>query len=199
MMAKNNVSISVENSNILLKGYENPLTVVVEGVPANSYFLTTDNGQITKNLETNSFSILVKNGSECSIFINREINKKNVIIGAKKFRVKEPEMVAHISSQKDDSISKRIMEVSNFIIIQVKNVDCFPKIPILSKSLLVLRDSIPIYYEKSNGNEFSSKFKSYLNELKQNDRLFIYDILIPGIYSESKQKYVSPLLLTVKD
>ncbi len=187
-------SISPDKMNVLYLGFDNPLSIAVEGISSRSLIVKTDNGTITgKNGQYIFYGGKV---GRAQIILCKKINGKTKEIGRGDFRVKNlPLPIFKIASGKDRMPKVEIAnqeyvraELEGFDIDTRYNVDSFTV-------CIISSDTCKFSVKKNYGNKISEEIRSDFQMLKENDTVIFKDIYITQ--PDKSEAKLAPRIVTI--
>ncbi len=166
-------SISADKMNILYAGIPNPLTAVFENLSCDSFFLTTNNGEITgKDCRYEFWTIQV---GEATIFIQKKVNVDTITIGKEKFRIKRiPKPIVQIDGISGGEIGKLDLSIQWGILAWHSEV-C-DKVVVTHFSIMIIHEGNPVLTSDSDSGEFTKSLKQQFYELISGDKVLFYNI-----------------------
>lgn len=189
-----NISISNEKMKLLYAEIDNPLNAVVENLPCNSFFLTTDNGTINGN--ECLFNINPSDIGVATIVVKQKRENDTIIIGKSKFRVKEiPRPIAKIANMHGGNIGKNEL-AAQLLIFPELEIELQIHIEITSYSSTVIHNGQVIYSENNKSGNLSASLKSAINSLAPKDQILFYNIYAK--WPSARTEVLEPMIFTVK-
>ena len=187
-------NISCKRNNIIYVGWQNPISVLVNGYSCDSILLKTKNGRFDKiGCHYNYFPDSVSD-TKIEVYVIK--NKKQRKVGESYLRVRNlPLPRAHIGGFSGGEISKgnflAQMGIGNYY------SEIHIEISYLIKSFIVLtiRDRKVLFQQSNDGNMFSATLKSAMQQLLTNDRVSIINIVAQG--PDGKEVYLNPIEFTI--
>ena len=177
-LSVNGQMFSIEtNENILYRQIPNPIKVVVENKTCNSYFITTDNGEISGD---SCFYIIypAKVGSAI-VTLKTIIESDTIVIGKESFRVRDiPKPIAYISGCKADTINKNKLVHCGVLakIEEPSDIDAY--FIINSYTVIIKKSQDSVFIRNVKGSLFPEEIKQEILKLNHNDKVYIVDIFV---------------------
>jgi hypothetical protein len=178
--------VSNDKENNLYLGVENPLIAIVEKMKCGSFILTTDNGKI-REYENCRYIYNAERIGNATITIIKVKGNDTVNIGKSVFNVKEiPKPIAKIGGKNSGIIDKNLLLRSGGILTHYENFDFDLSVPIISYSLLIVKNNDSTYFKVVKGNKFTDELIQEFSRFKTNERVYFLDI----IAKLNKGKYI---------
>jgi hypothetical protein len=188
------ISVSNERENIVTVGIDNPISVAVEGLPAASLIIKTDNGDIQG--ENGRYVFRPVRVGPTAIMIFKKTNGKLKKIGEKYFRAKllnDP--VFRIGSGKSEMTKKELVVQDN---VRATNSDLDIIYTIDSFRVCIFsRDTCKYSISQNFGNRLSEELKSRFQLIKNGDVIVFKDIYITQ--PDKSSTMIEPLIITIKE
>lgn len=183
--------------NILYARVQNPIEIVVDGVPCNQLLLKTDNGNVTQGgvSKTSCIYTIVPDSSETATLIVFKKKKTGLIqVGEMVFRVKSlPPPTAEIGVSGKNSYSKKMLIAMGGVrAFQTGGYIC-ADFSVESYTATIVRNNSLIDSIHNSGAVYNAALIACLQKLKAKDQLIISDIMIR--YFDNKSLLLQEKLL----
>lgn len=175
------IAISSIRTNLLYQDYENPIQVAVENESCNLLIVETNNGKITG--DSCGFSIRPIKTGEAVIYIKKKINSDTILLGKQTFRViRAPLPVPLIKGKSSGVVSKEFFNWEYGISAKYEFIYIDLNIKVKKYSVIIFRDSVPVYKEVVQGYLFTKAMQVEFQKLETRDEVIFYNIecLLPN-------------------
>lgn len=192
-----------ETQNILYKGIENPLSVIVDGINCKNVLLKTNNGVIAKSNDDVTpckYVITPDSAGAATISIYKNSNTGFMKIGETNFRVRKfPECRVMLGTlNQEDLISKKLLiALGGLRAMTVNGSICADFSVEEYDATLIIGDSI-ITRIKNKGARYTSELVGYFDNLHNNDQVLFSKVAI-RFADNSRIVSDSPLLYTITE
>lgn len=176
--------VAIENlkQNIAYPNLDHPMNIIVEEIPCDEVFVSTNNGDIKSegNCE------YVFNPSEvgvASIFIHKIEKGDTVLIEERKYRIKRwPRTNARIGRINSGKMELAEFKIQRGVIAPVENFDIDANYKVISYRLHIIRGNDLVGEAFNKGGKFEDKTKNLILLAERGDRIIVDEIkiLTPG-------------------
>lgn len=177
-------TIAVENTRqqIAYPWIDNPLTIVVEGIPCDQIAVTTNNGKMVRQNGCLYIFTPMQVGI-ASLLIYKVSGKDSVLLGERKYRIKSlPIPEAEIGGKKSGTMGNGEFKAQSGIIVPINFNDIDGRYSIESFRMQIIRKGEVIASLVNNTGVFQEKTRTAIDEVRPGDKVFFDQIQIrmPG-------------------
>lgn len=191
------VSTEFSRINVAYISMKNPITIVVEGVPCQEIYATTNNGQL-KKYSNCSFGYVPSKVGQGSIFIYRKTGSDSVSIKEQLVRIKRiPDQKAYIGRINKGSMPIGELRAQNGVSVPIESFDIDANLNVRSYRLSLFRRGEMMATCINEGNRFGSAAHTILDIAAVGDKVLIEEIFIqyPG---ERVARMSEDIIVTIK-
>ncbi|MFK7771774.1 MAG: GldM family protein [Saprospiraceae bacterium] len=177
-----NVAIENLKQNIAYPYLDNPMNIIVEGIPCEEIFVSTDNGEV-KSKRNCQYIFHPHEVGVASIFIHMIEKGDTIQIKERKYRVKRwPKPVASLSGNKSGKLGIGEFKAQLGISARIENFDIDARCKVISFELQIIRGKNLIREVINNGGRFEEKTKKIIFKVEKGDRIILDKIMVlmPG-------------------
>ncbi len=195
------------SQNQLWANLENPISVMIENIPAHSIFLTTDNGIIRKyesdsiNRVIASFGIIPRKPGSTTIVVNYINNRDTVMIGKYRFVARGlPDLILCTYYAKNDTVNSHVLAAQIALLTEfdpIARLNLDYKCIIKKFSVVIVRGDQCVYANNYEGARLAVELKTKFGELIDNDKVIFYNIVAIG--PDNVARKVRTRELTIKN
>lgn len=181
-------------------GIPTSITAILENTKCEEYFLTSDNGQISEDLNGNqcSYIFVPQKSGKTTIFINKLQRNDTIKLGEKIFQVKKiPKPIAKIDGKHDGKIQKDVLVAQKGIIATLEEIDFDIYIKISKYSVLIIRDKELIYSDHFFNNILTSDFKTAVLNCNPEDLIIFFNI--EASFPNMENKILDSIIFTIEN
>jgi GldM C-terminal domain len=191
------VVVENERENILQKGVENPLCVLIEKTSKEAIFLSTDNGKIT-NAGGNRFIIVPTKQGLAKINVYKLVKNDTIAIDTREFRVKGfPPPVARIGAVKSGIMKKEFLVSQGGLYAILENSDFQAPFQVMEYTIMLIRDNKTFEINKNTGARYNDQSIELLKQTVKNDRVIIFGIVSKG--PDGELQHPQPLEFIIEE
>ena len=178
-VSEGSYSVNPLKMNVFYTGVDNPVDILVAGVPIENVSATITNGRIRRQPD-GTWIVNPVNIGNAFVEVFAEIEGKKQSQGFKEFRVKQvPDPVAKVNNQKGGAINKSLLLVQVGVAAEMENFDFELEYKVtqftVSAVIKGFNQEVPV-----KGNRFSQKQKDLINNLSRGDKVYIEDVKAVG-------------------
>ncbi len=178
-VSEGSYSVNPLKMNVFYTGVDNPVDILVAGVPIENVNATITNGMIRKQPD-GSWIVRPKNVGNAFVEVFAEIEGKKQSQGFKEFRVKSvPDPVAKVNNQKGGAINKQVLLAQFGVAAEMENFDFELEYKVTQFTVSAVIKGFN-QEEPVKGNRFSEKQKQLINNLSRGDKVYIEDVKAVG-------------------
>ncbi len=176
--------VAIENlkQNIAYPYLDNPMNIIVEGIPCSEIFVSTNNGEM-QSKENCEYVFFPRKVGIASIFIHKIEKGDTIEIEERKYRVKRwPRSKARIGRINSGKIGLAEFKIQRGIIVPVENFDIDANYKVISYRLQIVRGQDLIGEVFNTGGKFEEKARGLILKAESGDRIIVDEIMIltPG-------------------
>ncbi len=189
-------TISSTRQNLLYKGLDNPIEIVVEDTKCNNISVSTNNGKIEKYNDC-SYIYIADTLGKTNISVYKKYKKDSTLVGTNHFRVKEiPNPTPRLADKRNGEIEKNLLLAFKSISATLDGFDIDISIQIKSYSVFIVWSNDSITYKKINGSKFTDDLKNEFKKLSSGDRVYFEDIV--AVLPDNKDRYLNSMKFIIK-
>lgn len=177
-----NVAIENHKQNIVYPYLDNPMNIIVEGIPCDEIFVSTNNGEM-KSKGSCQYIFHPREVGVASIFIHRVEQGDTIQIKERKYRVKRwPKPEARLGRKNSGRLKLGELKTQMGIIVPIENFDIDAHCKVISFQLQIIRGKDLIAEVANFGGKFEEKNKNLLLKVEKGDRIIVDEIIVlmPG-------------------
>lgn len=181
------IAVENSNSNVAYAGVATYLTVIVENIPCEELFITSDNGIIRG--ASCEFNFTPGKPGTATLFIKRIIKSDTILLNKKIYRIRPfPKPTAQIGNQKSGKIKAAVLQANQGLIAMHSILDIDMSIPVTKYVMKIIRKGEVLCNISNEGARFNEDIQRELTKIKSGDKVYFEDIYaaLPGIDSEEK-------------
>ena len=170
-------TVSSDKNNVIYKGVENPLTIIVQNVSPADVIAKAEYGRLTG--KEGHYMYYSDTGSAVNIVVFKKTRAGEKIIGLYPFRVKQiPDPEAKVAGKPGGNIPVAALRSQSRITTNIEAFNFEQGLPIVSFTLSVIRNNDFIQKEIQNsGEEFNEQVKNALQQIRAGDSVIFKDIV----------------------
>ncbi|MFB6344060.1 hypothetical protein ACE1ET_20245 [Saccharicrinis sp. FJH62] len=190
------VLISVKEQNELVANVSNYIEILASCVPHDSLFLTTTNGEISKEL--NGYKVIPDKPGNTIFNVFRLYNNDTILLLQKDFSVVSLNKYCHatIGNRNSGAITKEYLKLLYGINAHVDGLGFDFSLPVQSYNLIALKNDTLFLNKIVHSNKFDDELKRDFDLLAVGDRLYFVDII--GLLGE-KQVRLNYISFVIED
>lgn len=183
--------------NILYRGIENPIKVVVENHSCDSVFITSNNLAV-KRLYNCNYIVVPGKARSASITVGVIKNNDTILLGRHEFRVwSTPDPVAKLSGRSKGEIPKNLLFQARGLTAEVQyDFEFDVDYKITSYTAVIERDQKVIYEKEFSGNVFPAELRSQFGKLNYRDIIRFENLVATG--PDNSPKEISPISFEIR-
>ena len=177
-----NVAIENHKQNIVYPYLDNPMTILVEEIPCNEIFVSTNNGEIKSNGNC-EYIFSPHEIGKASIFIHKIEKGDTVQIKERKYRVKRwPIPEARIGNKSSGKMGLGEFKVQQGVSVPISGFDMSGRHRLDSFRFRIIRDKDLLGEAMNMGGKFEQKTRGLILKVKRGDRIIVdkIKVFLPG-------------------
>ena len=177
-------TIAIENKrqHIAYPGWDNPLSIVVEGIPCDQIAVVTNNG--TMKYEGDCHYVFIPHRvGEASIVIFKINGKDSVQLAERRYRIKPwPVPEAVIGGKKSGTMNSGQFKAQDGINVPLSGFDISGKHAVQSFRMQIVKKGEVVASVVNNGARFEEKTRAQIDKIQVNDQVIFDQIKVkmPG-------------------
>lgn len=173
------VSVELEKMNVFYIGAENPITVAIENYACDKIIVKPSKGSV-KKIDNCRYIYKIDSCStyQEELFVGVRENNSITWLDTLNYRIKKaPTPIPYLAGNSGKAIKRGYLISSSSIQAKLENFDFDAYATITSYSYKIVRnDSIIGGEQNIQGNQYSEKLKSEINNAHRGDKFYFYDI-----------------------
>lgn len=186
------VAIDNLKNNVVYISILNPLNIVVEGIPCEDIFVSTNNGKI-ENEKGCHYNFMPTEIGTALLSVHQKIGKDTILLSERRYRVKPwPMSKPMLGRTHRGKMKLGELKAQYGVLAHVINLDISAKVHIKSYNVKLIRND-EVFNEAINlGARFQEETKILIDEIQVSDVLLIEDILVqlPGFKEPVELDYI---------
>lgn len=174
--------VSMMKENIAYLGVHSPIKAIIENLPCDSCFLTTDNGIIKKE-EDCFFYINPSMLGEALIFVNKIVGIDTIAVDTQIIRVQtfpENSIIARVNNQTHGTVSKLQLIAQLGVFASLDIVDININYKVLNYRVFIIRKNSALFIINNEGRKFNDAVIDAFKTLQSGDEVIITGIIAVG-------------------
>lgn len=198
IVAKPSNIISAKKMNVFYIGVDNPVSIIISGIPSENLLFTITNGVLKRDLLSDDWIVNVPaNISKTVITIFTSINGVKKKVGSKLFRVKKlPNPVPTIANKNSGTINREIIIAAGAIVPKMPDDFDFDHSFIIKSFTLTIQRGFKTYHYKSTGPYLSNEMTAQIKRTNRGQNIVFEDIVATD--SNSIDRDLSSIILKIK-
>jgi len=194
IVARPSAVVSPDKMNVFYIGVDNPVSVSVPGLPAQSIRVSISSGSLTGS--SGKYIARVNAAGNVTVSISAEISPGHTqLLSQTVFRAKRiPDPVARFSGKSGGNVPTVALKAQDAIYAYLDNFDFDAKFKITRFTLIIANPRESASVQVASGNSLSDAMRTSLNEIKPGSRIIFDNIIAVG--PDGSPRQLAPVALT---
>jgi len=197
IVAKPSYTISAKKMNVLYIGVDNPVSILMSGIPNESLAASISCGTIKRDPKNGDWLVNIPPGHKSAIInISATINSVKKNMGSKKFRVKNlPDPVATIGGKSSGLINRKIMTADGVLSPKMPDDFDFDHSFVIKSFTMTIQRGFKVYNLKSKDAYLTKEMLAEIKRTNRGQNIVFENIVVRDPYNIDR--ILSPIVLTI--